>query len=253
MNCQEFQQYLPELARGEEFYEERLKDARLHGLACPSCAERLREQLELTAGLQLLARADERLEASPQTEAGLLRAFRSQPRRKFARLQPAMAAAAMVVLALLAARSYRPGNAARRLNAGKKPRATIRPGEARELRHAAAADSGVQAGAMAPPSPSRIRERRSKPAAASAKVSPGAARPLPQNGGAPEVATDFIPLPYGSAFEPIAGGQIVRIRLPRSALRSVGLPVNEERGSGEVDADVILGEDMSVRAIRFIQ
>ena len=47
--------------------------------------------------------------------------------------------------------------------------------------------------------------------------------------------------------------QVVRVRLPRSAMRSVGLPVNEDRWMEQVPADVLLGQDGVARAVRFVK
>jgi hypothetical protein len=46
---------------------------------------------------------------------------------------------------------------------------------------------------------------------------------------------------------------VVRVQLPRSAMRMVGLPVNEERAGERIRADVVLGQDGIARAVRFVQ
>jgi hypothetical protein len=70
---------------------------------------------------------------------------------------------------------------------------------------------------------------------------------------APEIVTEFMPLTYGAALNPNEGGQLVRVELPRSALASLGLPVNVERSNERVKADVLLGHDGLARAIRFVR
>jgi len=65
-----------------------------------------------------------------------------------------------------------------------------------------------------------------------------------------EVATEFIPL---GQYQQPEEGHIVRVELPRSALASFGLPVSAEAGGGRVKADVLLGEDGTARAIRFVR
>ena len=67
------------------------------------------------------------------------------------------------------------------------------------------------------------------------------------------VSTEFIQLPYAPVFFPPEGGQIIRVRLPRSSMRSVGLPVNEERAYERVQAEVLMGSDGIARAIRFVR
>jgi hypothetical protein len=66
-----------------------------------------------------------------------------------------------------------------------------------------------------------------------------------------EVMTEFIPIVYDP--EPIERGQIVRIRLPRTALATFGIPVNEEHAEEGIRADVLLGEDGLARAVRFVK
>jgi hypothetical protein len=49
------------------------------------------------------------------------------------------------------------------------------------------------------------------------------------------------------------GAQVVRVELPRSAMVSLGLPVNMDRYGERVKADVLLGADGLAHAIRFVQ
>lgn len=67
-----------------------------------------------------------------------------------------------------------------------------------------------------------------------------------------EITTDFFPLPHANALTSSDGGQMMRVELPRSALASFGLLVNNER-DGRVKADVLLGDDGLARAIRFVR
>ena len=68
-----------------------------------------------------------------------------------------------------------------------------------------------------------------------------------------EVATHFMPLGYADPINLQDGGQLVRVELPRSAMWSMGLPVNIDRYGERVKADVLLGPDGLARAIRFVQ
>ena len=78
------------------------------------------------------------------------------------------------------------------------------------------------------------------------------AAPAPQAAGR-RVYTEFIPVVYGQPFRPEDGGRIVRVRMPRTTLVSFGLPVNQDRLDERIQADVLLGEDNLVRAVRFEQ
>ena len=60
-------------------------------------------------------------------------------------------------------------------------------------------------------------------------------------------------IPYAPPFTRIDQGQVVRVRVPRQSLRSLGLPVNEDRMFERVPADLLMGEDGVPRAIRFVE
>ncbi len=64
-----------------------------------------------------------------------------------------------------------------------------------------------------------------------------------------EVVTQFYALMEDEPFE---RGELWRVRLPASAMRSVGLPVAEEHLNDIVQADVMVGEEGLARAIRFV-
>ncbi len=65
-----------------------------------------------------------------------------------------------------------------------------------------------------------------------------------------ETKSDFIALSYAANSE---SGQIVRVKVPRSMMVSLGVTTNVEKNSELVTAEVIVGEDGSARAIRFVQ
>jgi len=79
------------------------------------------------------------------------------------------------------------------------------------------------------------------------------ARKLPQtkttNSQKAEIATEFIALSYLPATD---SGQVVRVKVPRSMLVSLGVTTNVGRPSELVNAEVIVGDDGATRAIRFL-
>jgi hypothetical protein len=79
------------------------------------------------------------------------------------------------------------------------------------------------------------------------------ARPPTPSAIVPEVATNFYSLPDADIFAPVEDATVIRVQLPRSAMRMVGLPVNEERAAERIRADVVLGQDGLARAVRFVQ
>jgi hypothetical protein len=74
-----------------------------------------------------------------------------------------------------------------------------------------------------------------------------------ETASAEEVTTDFFPLMQGAAYAQSESTHLVRVELPRSALVSFGMAVNPEQAGGRVKADVLLGEDGTARAIRFVR
>src|SRR5580658_3301449 len=66
-----------------------------------------------------------------------------------------------------------------------------------------------------------------------------------------EVVTEFFPLMEDPP--PFERGELLRVSLPASAMRSVGLPVSEDRLTETVQADVLVGQEGLARAIRFVR
>jgi hypothetical protein len=66
-----------------------------------------------------------------------------------------------------------------------------------------------------------------------------------------EVVTDFFPLM--DPAPPFGRGQILRVQLPATAMRAVGLPVADDRLADQIQADVLVGEEGLPRAIRFVK
>lgn len=67
-----------------------------------------------------------------------------------------------------------------------------------------------------------------------------------------EIVSDFIPLTYLAEGTAVESGVVVRVRVPRSMLTRMGLPINAEIAEETVLADVALGDDGLARAIRFV-
>ena len=65
-----------------------------------------------------------------------------------------------------------------------------------------------------------------------------------------EIVTEFFSLM--DPAPPLGRGRILRVELPASAMQLVGFPVHEEHLSDVIQADVLLGEEGLLRAIRFV-
>lgn len=65
-----------------------------------------------------------------------------------------------------------------------------------------------------------------------------------------EIVTEFYPLMEDPM--PFERGELLRVSLPAAAMRSVGVPVSEDRLTEMVQADVLVGQEGLARAIRFV-
>jgi hypothetical protein len=65
-----------------------------------------------------------------------------------------------------------------------------------------------------------------------------------------EIVTGFFPLMESPP--PFERGLLVRMTVPASTMRALGLPVGEDHLSDPVQADVLVGQDDLARAIRFV-
>ena len=177
-----------------------------------------RNEKTLTDALRVLAESTPR-EAPPELEARLTAALRRESqKRKLLRWAPvvATAAAAAAVLTMLI---RFPNN---------------------------------------PPPPAAISYTAPPPVLTSATARPPVPRRhhtirRPQPAPPDEIATAFFTLPEARDLPPPEAETMVRVQLPRSTMRLVGLPVNEERADERIRADMLLGQDGIARAVRFVQ
>ncbi len=166
--------------------------------------------------LKALAEQDSTKEAPAEVEVRLRAAFRRK-RRRPALWWAAAAAAAAAVVAMVAAYSVRP-----------KP---VEPAQVVIEQPKPVHDVPVVVSREPEPVKQAARTRR--------------------RAGPREIVTDFFPLM--EAPPPLDRAALVRINLPASAMRTVGLPVREDRLSERVQADVLVSEEGLATAIRFVK
>jgi hypothetical protein len=169
--------------------------------------------MNIEDALRALAAEDAAKEAAPHVEARLVAVYRRRRRA----LSWALTAAAAVVVLLTAVEVRRTSRSAGDL--------AVAPPAGR-----LAADQEV---------------RRTMPAAKSV-TPPSLARPQPV-----EVSTEFFPLL--EIAPPFERGELVRVTVPASAMRRVGIPVREEHLLDPVQADILFGQEGLARAIRFVR
>jgi hypothetical protein len=291
MNCQSYEEVLAELARDrtpdrtpDQTMEADLRErAMVHLDKCTACARRLQDGRALTHRLDEMAREMRPLTASARVEEELRNTFRltfsrpvssparaidrqesevrvqrSEIRGRWNRLALGAAAVLLIVLGIVglhlrAGRQSQPESGRTEVaGAQTSPRPPL---------------SIVEAGISGLPSKSNmeatVAARRTNPyrrpthsfnrirktiQQVTAETTAATADDLES-----EVATQFMPLSYAGPINPQDGGQLVRVELSRVAMLSMGLPVNMDRYSERVKADVLLGADGLARAIRFVQ
>lgn len=283
MNCKNFENVVNDLARSQMIDVETREHAHEHAKDCAPCAARLADEQTLSLGLRALSLQTVNVEAPAKVEAALLAAFRAPEkvagfnvqtirasgdvRRR--RWQWAVAAAAAVAILFVAAlnSSHWPkpptGHTEQTASDFNKNTQSLQTPTTASLQEA-----------VATPEPAikeqtQKTERKAAPQYVDFKnvsmrragVVKGAgksikdAQPVDPASSAneAEVATDFMPLTYDAAATPLDSGHLVRVELPRTALLSMGLPMNAERANEYVKADVLMGEDGVARAIRFVR
>ena len=177
--------------------------------------------------LKALRQADQEREAPGSVEVKLLAAFRAnrpESRHKVPWRVPWMVMATLAAAAMVAVWLVRLYPA---------PQGTVRVDAAMNVAPVAA---------RLEPAPASIPQSKALP------VRKRSVPPIPEPPR--EMVTDFFPLM--DVAPPLGRGQLLRVAVPASAMRSVGLPVREERLNEAVQADVLIGEEGMIRAIRFV-
>jgi hypothetical protein len=254
MNCQRFEQVVSELARGQMMEAEVRTEAVGHSEQCERCSARLSDEETLTRGLQLLADDMESLAAPAAIELKLREAFRE--RRVVAPVAVGssrsrywlVAVAAVLLLAISVVGMWLSSQTPEKSIAETPQPKPIETG------------NGPSQPAPAPapaPKEEEFRAENHEPKRQAPKPIRRSNRRAPETPVAHhttnEIATDFVPLGDMNAAMLQDGGQIVRVKLHRSALVKFGIPVNMERYNENVKADVLIGVDGLARAIRFVQ
>lgn len=250
MNCEDFDKIVTELAD----YQPMLSAARDAGVShaawCADCARKLVDTRAVSASLLLAANAE--TETAPSSvKTNLLAAFAEQEQKRSAgnivpmpqrrsRRWPIVAgltaaAAAAILLAVVLPLLRRSHQLELPINAALITPSPNNVGSATTI-------------GMEPPAVAIVRKKRN----AIRKMKPAQSASGYQTVVA-KSRDEYIPLTYLAKTTAIDTGTIVRVRLSRSALVSLGLPVNLENTSDSVSAEVVMGDDGVARAIRLVQ
>jgi len=212
MSCEDFEDDVVDLARGEELGDAERAETLAHAEECLRCAARLDDERAVTSGLRAFAARTAGAEAPPRIEAALLRALRDPQTVERGGATPASPSRAVVLLLLAAAAAI------------------------------------LAAIVVVPPRAGSSPEPAAPTALAPATVAGGEAAAV----GAAGENADFVALSYGEDLGELDSVQVVRVELPRTALAALGWAGSDSAQTGPVRAEVIVGHDGVARAIRFV-
>jgi hypothetical protein len=266
MNCRDFESNVLGLDCGESPSVAALE----HAASCPGCRKELEAIGDLRTTLSALARHDAAIEAPVYLEASLLKKLaqggeqvratgvttRWARSRRFRFAIAAAAAAVMITAVIAVVRWNSVGRNQGTPVAGSHDIQTepgVHKDDAKTPQHVSSVPvqpgtAEHQANAHGGRVASAQEREEKKPSKGTRR---GPSRPMGRDDF--EIATDYFPIDLGGFMQPIDGGRIVRIKLPKSALRSYGLPVDPLRADEAVNADVVIGNDGMARAIRFVR
>ena len=255
MNCQRFEQVVSDLARGQMMEADVRAEALAHSEQCEHCSVRLADEERLTRGLQFLAADIESFAAPAGVELKLREAFRQRhavvpvaahsSRSRYWLV--AVAAALLVVMSVTVM-----------WLSSNSPESNVAENPAPKQVEMPSGPSGpIEPGPQKAQENAENRTEKIAPQRQSPKSTRRTTRRVPEtqmaNHASNEIATDFMPLGDANTLVLQDGGQIIRVKLPRSTLVRFGFPVNMDRYNENVKADVIVGVDGLARAIRFVQ
>ena len=282
MSCRNVETIITEMARGQMLEARVKEDALSHIQACQPCAARFADEQTLTNGLRAVAASATSGETPARVEAALLSAFRqgatsspfvpaNAPVRPLATpwLPWSIAAAAAILIFSVFALPHLVPEDSRKLaeTRASDTQPTPRSSPAITTPESASrqdvpetqpndvvedSEQALDGGSSSPRRTDRQRAfvqtvgLRNRPILRANDMQPA----INVN---EEIATEFLPITYGSNLSQFDDGQLIRVELPRSALQSFGLPVNAERANERVKADVLLGHDGVAQAIRFVR
>ena len=219
MSCDHIQEQLIETARARELSSDLRKIVFSHAAGCVDCGRRLENEQRLTYSLGELALCADG--APLRLEQAVLRQLRVFPIQRFRPSKvfwsgAAVAAAGAAAFFLLTERAPAPSAQTPVIAHATNPAAPIHESN-----------------------PLRLTKARTRN---------GVSKPTPF--AVADESESFTPLPYAPELEPEEQAEVVRVEIPREALRSMGVPVDNENAEDRIQADVLIGPDGTARSIR---
>jgi hypothetical protein len=264
MNCKDFKAVVNELVYNKIVDAETRQTGFAHAAMCANCAMLLSETQDVRAALRLTVAAEAE-EAPVRVKESLLAAFAEQrkvttapatvvsisSRRKFGWLSvAALAAAAVLLIALLLPALLRRSSSKPEPPKFAAAKPEFSPAPQVPPKEELPKPPKREEQAVAVPHPRRNRQtgyvaRASRTPVTHEKTSVAATSKKTTN--------QFLPLTYLASSTAMESGTVVRVKLSRSSLISLGLPVSSEGADEMVKADLIVGDDGVARAIRLVE
>jgi len=275
MTCSDFETIIIEIAR-DSLMDSATRELGLeHIRRCTTCATLLVEERALSRDLRALSARCAAEEMPERIETALLAAFRHAPGQtgQTRRSAPSIVAPRIVAPRIVAPRTVAPRR--RRLLLAVAALALLTFGISLAAWIASSHKRvtpaiGSSAGGASPTSVPATHEKSDQTRPQVADVLPPDQRvPAPRsekrqkrsanvnrlsasNDAPSEFVTPFFSVMQGGELIPFDGGQLVRVRMPRSNLIPLGIPLDQERASETIKADVLLSNDGLARAIRLV-
>jgi hypothetical protein len=256
MNCEDFSKVVVDIAR-EQLLEAGARIAALdHAGSCVHCHVRLVAEQQLSRHLRALSEAMRPLGA-PQIDGRVVAACRNRSTVFNVRMQKrrktwAAAVAAVVLVSIGLGVRWRQDHLTSNNSAVDQTHATEIQSATRESASRVSSVSTINV--VHHPTLCRSKSVASRSLTLRSPKSDRQGSPLSNAGNVRnEIATNFFSVGDTSALSLADGGQLVRVELPRSTLMRFGLPVDTDRASERVKADVLVGADGIARAIRFVR
>jgi len=270
MTCSDFETIIIEIAR-DSLMDSATRELGLeHIRRCTTCATLLVEERALSRDLRALSARCAAEEMPERIETALLAAFRQAPGQtgQTRRSAPTIVAPRIVAPRTVAPRRRRwllAVAALALLTFGISLAAWIASSHKREAPAIGSTGGGSSPTSVPAPHEKSDQTRRQVaevlpldrriPAPMSEKRQKRSAnvnRLSASNDAPSEFVTPFFPVIQGGEMIPFEGGQLVRVRMPRSNLIPLGIPLDQERASETIKADVLLSNDGLARAIRLV-
>lgn len=283
MNCRDFNTVACELADGRPLEAATREAGLAHAAGCEACAAVLMEERGISAAMRVASRAETE-EAPARVKHALLSAFAEQRKATDAfaeqrEVTNAPAAAPAAVVEFRRRRAPRWWGAVAAAAAAVVLLSLALPSLVRFSPDASQVPPpDMSAASSVPSEPAPPARGESAPPAIDETVPPHVSKGTVQGGASKNVAyrarkhagltrvgassksevaqnagNDYLPLTYLDPATAIESGTVVRVKLSRSALISLGVPVRVERTDELMKAEVIMGDDGVARAIRLVR